>query len=394
MSGPVQTGRRRRVAGLVERLKPSGIRRFFDLVQATEGVISLGVGEPDFPTPWTISTAAIAALEVGRTNYTSNHGLLALRRAIARHIERLYGVAYDPTQEILVTVGVSEALDLALRAILDPGDEVIVPEPCFVSYGPTVELAHGVPVIIDTYQEDRFAPAPERIAQAITHRTRAILIASPANPTGAVIPRATLADIVAIAEAHDLVLISDEIYDRLVFNGAQHTCVPSLPGARDRTILLNGFSKAYAMTGWRIGYVCAPPDLLAAMVKVHQYTMMCAPIMAQEAAIEALSRGERAVGEMLKAYDQRRRVLVNGFNALGLDCLDPDGAFYTFPSIRSTGLSSDEFCERLLAEQKVAMVPGNAFGACGEGHVRATFATGIDDLREALARTERFLARL
>lgn len=394
MNEPLVSPSRSRVARLVEELPPSGIRRFFDLVQATEGVISLGVGEPDFPTPWTISTRAIAALELGRTTYTSNHGLLELRQAIVDYLCRLYGVRYDPATEVMVTVGVSEALDLACRAILEPGDEIIVPEPCFVSYGPAVKLAHGEPVAVATSAEDDFVPRIERIEAAITPRTKAILLGSPSNPTGAVIPGETLLDLLDLAAAHDLILISDEIYDRLIYDGLEHICLASLPGAKERTILLNGFSKAFAMTGWRIGYACAPDDILAAMVKIHQYSMMCAPIMGQEAAIEALTRGERAVREMVKAYDQRRRVLVDGFNQLGLTCRMPSGAFYTFPSIESSGLDAETFCERLLVEQNVAVVPGNAFGACGEGHIRATYATSIEEIREALARTGKFLDSL
>jgi aminotransferase len=382
------------VSELVAGLPPSGIRRFFDLVEATEGVISLGVGEPDFPTPWTVSAAAIGALEAGRTNYTSNLGLLSLRRAIAAHLARRYAVSYDPRSEIIVTVGVSEAMDLVFRSILDPGDEVVICEPCFVSYGPTVRLAHGIPVIVATCMEDAFVPRPEAIAAAISPRTRAILVSSPSNPTGAVIPRATLAAIHDLAAAHDLLVVSDEIYDRLYYGPEGHTCFAALPGARERTVLLNGFSKAYAMTGWRVGYACAPADILAAMNRVHQYTMMCASIVSQEAALEALRRGENAVREMVRAYDQRRRFLVDGFNRLGLTCFEPQGAFYTFPSIRSTGLDEETFCARLLAEEKVATVPGSAFGACGAGHFRATYAAAMPELREALARIERFVARL
>jgi aminotransferase len=375
-------------------MKPSGIRRFFDLVQATEGVISLGVGEPDFATPWIISSAGVVALEMGRTTYTANRGLPELCRAIAANLERRYGVAYDPSAEILVTTGVSEGLDVAARTLLEPGDEVIIPEPCFVSYGPVVELAGGRSVPVATTIEDGFVPRPEHLEAAVTPRTRAILIATPSNPTGAVIPRAVLARIAAIAERHDLVVLSDEIYDRLSYGPEPHTCFATLPGARDRTVLLNGFSKAYAMTGWRIGYVCAPADILAGMIKVHQYTMMCASILGQVAAVEALRRGDKAVGEMVRAYDQRRRVVVAGFRAAGLDCLMPQGAFYTFPSIRSTGLDSDTFCQRLLEEEKVAVVPGTAFGECGEGHIRATYAASLEDLREALARVRSFTRRL
>ena len=385
---------KRRVARAVEAMPPSGIRRFFDLVQATPGVISLGVGEPDFPTPWVISTRCISALEQGRTNYTANSGLPELRRAITRHLDRRYGVAYHPDHEVLVTVGVSEGLDVACRAILEPGDEVIIPEPCFVSYGPTVELAHGRAVPLETRPSNGFAPEAAAVEALITPRTRAILIGSPSNPTGAVVPRPALQAVVDLAVKHDLLILSDEIYDRLIYDEAEHTCIPTLPGASDRTILLNGFSKAYAMTGWRIGYACGPADILAAMTKIHQYTLMCASIMAQEAAIEALARGERAVEAMVKAYDQRRRVIVDGFNALGLTCHRPRGAFYAFPSIQSTGLDSETFCERLLAQEKVAVVPGNAFGLGGEGHIRATYCSSVEEIRGALERIGRFLQTL
>ncbi len=383
---------RRRVARHIEALPPSGIRRFFDLVQATEGVISLGVGEPDFVTPWSFCAAAIAGLEAGHTTYTSNAGLPALRREIARLLHRLYAVEFSADREVLVTVGVSEGLDLALRAILEPGDEVIVPQPCFVSYSAAVSLAHGLPVPIETTADDGFVPRIERLEAAVTPRTRAILIGSPCNPTGACIPRAVLQQIADLAAAHDLLVISDEIYDRLRYDAEGHTCFAALPGARERTILLNGFSKAHAMTGWRIGYACAPAEIVAAMTKIHQYTIMCAPMLAQEAAIEALRRGDAAVSRMRDAYNQRRRLVHAGFAAMGLGCLEPQGAFYAFPSIRSTGLTSDDFAERLLEAEKVAVVPGGAFGLGGEGHVRVSYAAGLDDLREALARIGRFVA--
>ncbi|MBI2300450.1 MAG: aminotransferase class I/II-fold pyridoxal phosphate-dependent enzyme [Armatimonadetes bacterium] len=394
MSAQPHLPQRSRVARLVDELPPSGIRRFFDLVQATEGVISLGVGEPDFPTPWRFSTAAIDGLEAGRTTYTSNLGLLSLRRAIARHLDWLHGVRYHPDTEILVTVGVSEGLDLAFRAILEPGDEVIVPEPCFVAYTAAVRLAYGMPVTVDTHIETGFVPDPAAIERAVTPRTRAILLGSPSNPTGACIPCAVLQQIADIAARHDLIVVSDEIYDRLRYDDSGHTSFGTLRGAWERTILLNGFSKAYAMTGWRIGYACAPPDLLAAMNKIHQYTMMCAPIMAQEAALEALRHGEGAVADMVREYNQRRRFMVARLNQIGLACHEPLGAFYVFPSVRATGLDCETFCERLLREQKVAVVPGTAFGACGEGHLRATYAAGMDELREATARIERFLSSL
>jgi len=375
---------------VVQKLQPSGIRRFFDLVSQMEDVIALGVGEPDFSTPWGIASAAVGALELGRTSYTSNYGLLDLRIEIALHLQRRYGVPYDPEREILVTVGVSEALDLAARAILNPGDEVLLPQPCYVSYEPVVRLAGGVPIPVPTTLEEGFQPDPERLAAAVTPRTKAILIGSPCNPTGVVVERERLLALGELAQRHNLLIISDEIYDQLCY-GVEHTCVASLPGLRERTILLNGFSKAYAMTGWRIGYAAAPAWILEAMLKIHQYTMLCAPIMAQIAAKEALRNGEKYVREMVQAYDRRRRFLVNRFQELGLEFVEPQGAFYIFPSIRSSGLSSEEFSQRLLLEKRVAVVPGNAFGACGEGFVRITYASSIEALAEAVQRLEEFL---
>lgn len=383
-----------RISRVVADLAPSAIRRFFDLVAQTEGVISLGVGEPDFATPWSFSSAAIGSLEAGRTTYTSNQGLLSLRRGIVAHIQRLYDLLYDPTDEALVTIGVSEGLDIACRAILNPGDEVVIVEPCFVSYQAAVRLAHAVPVPVATNAADAFNPREADVAAAITPRTRAIMVCSPSNPTGAVYSRACLEGIARLAAKHDLLVLSDEIYDQLYYGTEGHTCFAALPGMRERTIYFNGFSKAYAMTGWRIGYACGPADIIGAMTKIHQYAVMCAPTASQEAALEALRRGEPRVAEMVRSYDQRRRLLVDGFNRLGLDCFEPLGAFYTFPSVASTGLSDEEFCERLLVEQKVATVPGSAFGACGAGHIRATYATGLPQLREALERIERFLQSL
>ena len=379
-----------RLSRRVADLPPSGIRRFFDLLANMEDVISLGVGEPDFATPWHIREAAIHSLERGYTMYTSNLGLPELRRAIADHLRRLYGVEYDPDDEVLVTVGVSEGLDLALRALLDPGDEVLIPEPSYVSYGPCTTLAGGEPVYVPTRAEDGFELDPESLARRITRRTRAVLIGYPNNPTGAVMPREKLEAIVDLARRHGLVVISDEIYDRLVY-GAPHVCVPALPGARDVTVLLGGFSKSYAMTGWRIGYLCAPRDLVAGMVKIHQYGALCAPIMSQKAAIEAIRSGECDVREMVAEYDGRRRLLVHGLNELGLETFEPRGAFYAFPSIRSTGLTSEQFAERLLREQHVAVVPGNAFGSSGEGYVRCCYATGTAGIAEAIERMKRFL---
>lgn len=378
---------------VVEAVAPSGIRRFFDIVSQMEDVISLGVGEPDFVTPWRIREAAIYALERGYTTYTSNHGLLELRQAIARSLDASYGVEYSPTNEILVTVGVSEGLDLALRAILNPGDEVLIPEPCYVSYKPCTLFAGGTPVPVPGDPEDGFATRAAALAAAVTPRTRAILLNFPNNPTGATLRREELERIAALAEEHDLWVISDEIYARLTYEGP-HTCMASLPGMQRRTVLLNGFSKAYAMTGWRIGYAAGPAEVIGAMTKIHQYTMLCAPITAQLAAMEALRNGDRDAEEMVAEYDLRRRLLVAGFNRIGLPCPMPEGAFYAFPSIAGTGLDSETFAERLLHEERVAVVPGTAFGACGEGHLRCSYAASVANLEEALRRIDRFVKRL
>jgi aminotransferase len=384
---------RSRLSRRVADLPPSGIRRFFDLITTLEGVISLGVGEPDFTTPWHIREAAIHSLERGYTMYTSNLGLPELRRAVARHLAERYEVQYDPDAEVLITVGVSEGLDLALRAVLDPGDEVLIPEPSYVSYGPCTLLAGGTPVYVPAGRERDFEVSVDEIARRVSPRTRAILIGYPNNPTGAVMPRAELEQLARLAAERGLLVVSDEIYDRLVY-GVEHTCFPALPGARDRTVLLGGFSKSYAMTGWRIGYLAAPADLLAGMVKIHQYAALCASITSQKAAIEALARGEGEVQAMVREYDERRRVLVHGLNALGLDTFEPRGAFYAFPSIRATGLSSEQFAERLLLEQRVAVVPGSAFGPSGEGYVRCCYATSMAGIVEALERIGRFLEKL
>ncbi len=380
------------VAKKVQAVPPSGIRRFFDIAATMEDVISLGIGEPDFTTPPAIVRAGIASLEAGETHYTSNSGILALRVALADHLERLYGVHYDPEQELLITVGVSEALYLALVATVDHGDEVIVPEPCFVSYKPEVLFSGGTPVVVPTGVENGFQVLAEQVEEAITARTKALLVGYPNNPTGAVMTRDRLLEIARLAEKHDLLVISDEIYDRLVY-GMKHTCFASLPGMRERTILLGGFSKAYAMTGWRIGYAAAPADLLGAMRKVHQYTIMSAPTTAQFAALEALRNGEEAVQEMRARYDRRRRLIVDGLNSIGLTCFEPRGAFYAFPSIATTGMSDEEFSERLLMEERVACVPGSAFGACGAGHVRCSYATAYEKIEQALERIARFARR-
>jgi len=381
-----------RISRVVEALPPSGIRRFFDIVSQMQDVISLGVGEPDFVTPWRIRDAAIYSIERGYTQYTSNWGLLELRQEIARLLERRYGVSYRPDGEILVTVGVSEALDLALRAILNPGDEVLIPEPCYVSYSPGALLAGGVPVAVGSDAGTGFRVRMDALEAAVTPRTRAVLINYPNNPTGATLRRADLEGLAALAERHDLIVISDEIYAELSYEG-EHVSFSSLPGMRDRTLLLNGFSKAFAMTGWRLGYAAGPPDLVGAMNKIHQYTMLCAPMTAQQAALEACRSGERDMEAMVAQYNERRRLFVKGLNEIGLDCLMPEGAFYVFPSIRSTGLTSEEFANALLSEERVAVVPGSVFGAGGEGHVRCSYAASLDNIREALTRMGRFVER-
>jgi len=372
---------------------PSGIRRFFDIAAEMDDVISLGVGEPDFVTPWRVREAGIYALEHGYTTYTSNAGLPKLRELICTDLASRYGASYDAGDECLITTGVSEGLDLVLRVLLNPGDEVIVPEPCYVAYEPCVAFAGGTPVRVSTSATDSFAIQAADVEKAITGRTKAILIGSPANPTGAVQPRAALERLVRLAQQHDLYLISDEIYDRLTYNGT-HTCLGTLPGARERTVLLGGFSKAHAMTGWRVGWICAPAAVAELCVRVHQYTMLCAPHVSQLAAVEALSGSDDDVDAMVSDYDRRRRVFVKGLREIGLDCPEPGGAFYAFPSIRSSGLDSETFAEKLLAAEHVAVVPGGVFGPSGEGHVRCSYATALPQLEEALVRIDRFLSSL
>ncbi len=378
----------RRVAGL----KPSGIRKFFDIVATMEDVISLGIGEPDFDTPPHILQAGIRALEQGATHYTSNAGLLELRQALSDHLDKLYGVRYNPQGEIIVTVGVSEALYLAMTAILNPGEEVIIPTPCFVSYQAEVILAGGVPVELPLRAENNFQLTAEMLEAAITPRTKALLIGYPNNPTGAVADRQALLEVARLAEKHDLVVISDEIYDRLVY-GVPHVCFASLPGMKERTITLGGFSKAYAMTGWRIGYAAAPPEVLGGLLRIHQYTIMSAPTVAQYAAIEALRHGEEAVESMRQEYDRRRKLIVGGLNDLGLTTLEPRGAFYAFPDISVTGMDEEAFAQKLLEEERVAVVPGTAFGPGGEGFVRCSYATAYEKIEQALERMARFMQR-
>jgi len=380
------------VARRIGTVPPSGIRRFFDIAATMDDVISLGIGEPDFVTPRPILEAGVRSLENGETHYTSNSGILELRRALAVHLARLYGANYDPETELLITVGVSEALYLALTAVLDPGDEVIVPTPCFVSYQPEVVFAGGVPVALPTKVEDQFQVTAAQVAEQVTPKTKALLLGYPNNPTGAVMSRENLTAIAALAEERDLVVISDEIYDRLVYGGHSHVCFASLPGMHPRTITLGGFSKNYAMTGWRIGYAAAPAPILAAMRKVHQYTIMSAPTMAQVAAIHALEQGESHVLDMVVEYDRRRRLIVSGLNELGLPTFEPLGAFYAFPAIGASGMDDETFASTLLQEEKVAVVPGNAFGADG-GFVRCSYATAYDKIEEALERLRRFMER-
>jgi aminotransferase len=381
------------ISDRVRNLPASGIRRFFELISNMDGVISLGVGEPDFVTPELFTKAAFDAVGRGETHYTSNYGLPALREAVAGHLERLYGVRYDPRNEILITVGVSEGLMLALLAILNPGDELLSPDPYYVAYRPTCQIAGGTFVPVATGMETEFRVSAQDVEAHLTDRSKAILIGYPSNPTGAQMTREGLAEIADLAARRDLFVISDEIYDRLSY-GLPHTCFPSLPGMRERTVLLGGFSKAYAMTGWRVGWVCAPADLLEAMMKIHQYIIMSAPTPSQYAALEAIRNGEGEVERMIAEFDSRRRLIVAALNEMGLTCFDPHGAFYAFPSVRSTGLDDIEFAERLLLEAKVAVIPGSSFGDCGRGHVRACYAAPRPELEDALERIRRFVRSL
>jgi aminotransferase len=376
----------------VAMVPPSGIRKFFDIAATMKDVISLGIGEPDFVTPPAITRAGMASLEHGETHYTSNSGILQLRQAISDNVRRLYDIRYDPETEILITVGVSEALHLAFSSTIDPGDEVIIPTPCFVAYAPAVVFAGGTPVLLCTIVENSFQVSAADIAQAITPRTKAILLGYPNNPTGAVMSRERLLEIAKLVEERDLLVVSDEIYDRLVY-GVEHTCFASLPGMKERTILLQGFSKAYAMTGWRLGYAAGPAEIIGGMRKMHQYVIMSAPTPAQHAGLEALRSGEADVQRMREEYDRRRKVVVKGLNDIALTCFEPRGAFYAFPSIRASGMTSDEFANRLLEEEHVALIPGTAFGACGEGFVRISYATAMEKIEEALERMRRFMQR-
>lgn len=377
----------------VSKIPASGIRRFFDLAGGLEGAISLGVGEPDFITPEAFRDAAIRSIKEGKTKYTSNYGIKPLRDAIVEHTAKLRGVRYDADREVIVTVGVSEAVDLALRATLNDGDEVIVADPSYVAYVPGIILAGGVPVPVRTEESQDFRLTPDALAQAITPPARAILLGFPNNPTGAVLTKDDVAGIAALAEEHDLLVYADEIYDRLVY-GTEHRSILDVPGMKERTIYLAGFSKSYAMTGWRVGYACAPAEIIEQMMKIHQYTVMCVPTAAQYAALEALRNGEVEVQRMVKSYDERRRYMWKRFNDMGLRCFEPRGAFYCFPNITSTGLTDDQFCEQLLKREKVVVVPGNAFGEQGKGHVRACYASSMEQIREACDRIERFIAHI
>ncbi len=382
-----------RIAEHVRDIPRSGIRDFFEIVQTMDDVVSLGIGEPDFATPWHIREAAIYALERGRTGYTSNLGLPRLRRSIADYARKKFGLCYEPLSEVLVSVGVSEAIDLALRALLDPGDEVLYHEPCYVSYAPSIVLARGVARAIRTRAEDEFRLTAAALEDAITPRSRVLMLNFPTNPTGATMSPGDLAEIAEVCIRHDLVVMTDEIYSEIIFDDGAHTSIAGLPGMKERTIFLHGVSKAFAMTGWRIGFACAPAALVEAMMKIHQYAILCAPIMGQDAAIEALDRGEQSVEKMRREYEARRNFIVRALNDMGLACHKPKGSFYVFPNISSTGLTSREFSMRLLSEEKVAVVPGTAFGPSGEGHVRCSFATGLGQIKTAMERMAGFVAR-
>ena len=378
----------------VKEVKPSGIRKFFDIAEQMEDVISLGVGEPDFQTPWQIRQAGIRSLENGRTKYTSNWGLIQLRNEIARYVKRKYNLNYNPEHEILVTVGGSEAIDMCVRAVVEPGDEVIIPQPSYVCYEPAVALCGGVPVIIETKAENEFKLTKEELLANLSSKTKAVILPYPCNPTGAIMEKADLEALAEVLRERDIVVISNEIYAELTFGETKHVSIASIEGMAERTLVVNGFSKTFSMTGWRLGYACGPKPLMEQIVKIHQYMIMCAPTTSQYAAVEALRNCDDAVEEMLEEYDVRRRLIVNGFNKLGLTCREPKGAFYAFPSIQLTGMTSDEFCEKLLTSKHVALVPGTAFGASGEGFVRASYCYSHNHLKEALKRIGEFLDEL
>lgn len=377
----------------VVSIKPSGIRKFFDIANTMEDVISLGVGEPDFRTPWQIRNAGIRSLEKGKTRYTSNRGLEEFREELSRYVNRKYNVSYCPKSEILITVGGSEAIDAAIRAIVNPGDEIIIPQPSYVCYEPMTRLAGGVPVIINTKAENDFKITPGELIESITRKTKALILPYPCNPTGAIMEKTDLEAIASILREKNILVISDEIYAELTF-GKNHVSIASIDGMKERTILINGFSKAFSMTGWRLGYACGPAEIMKQLTKIHQFAIMCAPTTSQYAAIEALRSCDEDVEQMKEEYDSRRKIIVKGFNDIGLTCREPKGAFYAFPSIKSTGMTSGEFCERLLYSKKVALVPGDAFGDSGEGFVRASYCYSINHIKEALLRIGEFLEEI
>ena len=379
---------------VVNDVKPSGIRRFFDIAAGMEGVISLGVGEPDFPTPWHIRRAGIKSLEGSKTRYTSNSGLIELRQEISRYLSRRYGLEYDPKSEILVSVGGSEGIDGAIRALVAPGDEVIIPQPSFVCYEPIVRLAGGIPVIVELKAENEFRLTAKELRDSITDRTKLVVFPFPSNPTGAIMEREDLESIAEVLRGTNICVLSDEIYSELTYGGKSHVSIASIEGMRERTVVVNGFSKSYSMTGWRMGYACAPAPIIEQMVKIHQFAIMSAPTTSQYAAVEALRNGDEDVLHMVAEYDMRRRLMVHGFNKLGMKCFEPKGAFYCFPSIKISGLSSEEFCERLLLSKKVAVVPGSAFGKSGEGFIRASYCYSTEHIKEAISRIGEFLDEL
>ncbi len=378
----------------VLEIKPSGIRKFFDIATDMDDVISLGVGEPDFQTPWHIRQAGIKSLQDGKTKYTSNWGIMELRKAVSQYMKELIGCDYDPSSEVLISVGGSEAIDAAVRAIVGTDDEVLIVQPSFVCYEPIVKLAGGVPVIIPTKAENQFRLTAEELKSHITDRTKLLILPYPGNPTGAIMERRDLEALAQVLRGTDIAVVSDEIYSELTYTGKSHVSIASIEGMQERTVVINGFSKTYSMTGWRLGYACGPAPILSQMTKIHQFAIMSAPTTSQYAAIEALKNGRSDIEAMVEEYDMRRRLIVDGFNALGLECFEPKGAFYAFPCIKSTGLSSEEFCERLLYTKKVAIVPGNAFGESGEGHVRASYCYSVDHIKEALRRIGEFLEEI
>ena len=384
---------RNQLAQVVQEIKPSGIRKFFDIVSEMKDAISLGVGEPDFDTPWHVREEGIYSLEKGKTFYTSNAGLKELRAEIASYMNHRFQISYNADKEILITVGGSEGIDLAIRALVNPGEEVLIPMPSFVSYLPCVQLAYGVPVVIELKEENEFRLTKEQLLEHITDKTKLLVLPFPNNPTGAIMPRRELEEIAKVCVEKDIFVVSDEIYAELSYYGERHVSIAEMPGMKERTVLINGFSKAYAMTGWRLGYVCAPENILSQMLKIHQFAIMCAPTTSQYAAVEAMRNGDKDVAEMTQSYNQRRRFLLNEFRQMGLECFEPYGAFYVFPNIKKYGMTSEEFAERLLEEEKVAVVPGTAFGDCGEGYVRISYAYSLERLKLALDRIKSFLDR-